>query len=132
MVGKSCVFLVDVALEVPRSEIVAMIAESVAHAATRKSEVMFDAEHFFDGYKANPAYAMECIQAAYRAGAGWVVLCDTNGGTLPGAVARIVANVCARIPRLRLGIQSPNDPDNPVATPLAPTPAGPCPAHAPV
>src|SRR3546814_18676212 len=70
MVGKSWDFHVDVALEVPRSENVAMIAESVAHAATRKSEVMFDAEHFFDGYKANPAYAMECIEAAYRAGAG--------------------------------------------------------------
>src|SRR3546814_1016110 len=88
MVGKSWDFHVDVALEVPRSENVAVIAESVAHAATRKSEVMFDAEHFFDGYKANPAYAMECIEAAYRAGAGWVVLCDTNGGTLPGEVDR--------------------------------------------
>src|SRR3546814_19835798 len=75
-----------------------MSAESVAHAATRKSEVMFDAEHFLDGYKANPAYAMECIEAAYRAGAGWVVLCDTNSGTLPGEVARLVATVCERIP----------------------------------
>src|SRR3546814_3060626 len=98
MVGKSWDFHVDVALEVPRSENVAMIAESVAHAATRKSEVMFDAEHFFDGYKANPAYAMECLAAASRAGAGWVVLCDTTGGTLPGEVERIVAKVCERLP----------------------------------
>src|SRR3546814_9070815 len=96
-----------------------MIAESVAHAATRKSEVMFDAEHFFDGYKANPAYAMECIEAAYRAGAGWVVLCDTNGGTLPGEVARIVAKVCERIPGTRLGIHCHNDTDNAVANSLA-------------
>ncbi|HEY9538892.1 MAG TPA: citramalate synthase [Kiloniellaceae bacterium] len=124
MVGKSWDFHVDVALEVPRSENVAMIAESVAHAATRKSEVMFDAEHFFDGYKANPAYAMECIEAAYRAGAGWVVLCDTNGGTLPGEVARIVAKVCERIPGTRLGIHCHNDTDNAVANSLAAIEAG--------
>src|SRR3546814_19742850 len=104
-----------------------MIAESVAHALTRKPEVMFDAEHFFDGYKANPAYAMECIAAAYAAGARWVVLCDTNGGTLPQEVARIVARVCERIPRSRLGIPRPNAPHTAVATPLAATDPGPRP-----
>jgi len=69
MVGKAWDFHVDVALEIPRAENVAMIAESVAHALTRKGEVMFDAEHFFDGYKANPAYALECLEAAHKAGA---------------------------------------------------------------
>src|SRR3546814_19244377 len=101
-----------------------MIAESVAHALTRKPEVMFDAEHFFDGYKANPAYALECVEAAYAAGARWVVLCDTNGGTLPQEVARIVARVCERIPGSRLGIHCHHDPDNAVANSLAATDAG--------
>src|SRR3546814_10424718 len=101
-----------------------MIAESVAHALTRKPEGMFDAEHFFDGYKANPAYALECIEAAYAAGARWVVLCDTNGGTLPQEVARIVATVCQRIPGSRLGIHCHNDTDNAVANSLAAIDAG--------
>src|SRR3546814_5409268 len=96
-----------------------MIAESVAHALTRKPEVMFDAEHFFDGYKANPAYAMECIQAASAAGARCVVLCDTTGGTLPHEVARIVAAVCERIPGSRLGVPYPNDTYNALAHSLA-------------
>ncbi len=59
---------------------------------------MFDSEHFFDGYKNNPAYALECAEAAYKAGARWVVLCDTNGGTLPHEIERIVGEVTARIP----------------------------------
>src|SRR3546814_14296595 len=91
MVGKTWDFHVDVALEIPRAENVAMIAESVAHALTRKAEVMFDAEHFFEGSQANPAYALECVEAASAAGARWVVLCDTNGGTLPQEAARILA-----------------------------------------
>src|SRR3546814_17857184 len=115
MVGKSWDFHVDGALAIPRAENVAMIAESVAHALTRKAEVMFDAEHFFDGYKANPAYAMECIEAAYEAGARWVVLCDTNGGTLPQEVALIVARVCERSPGSRLGLHCHNDTANAVA-----------------
>src|SRR3546814_7661901 len=101
-----------------------MIAESVAPALTRKAEVMFDAEHFFDGYKANPAYALECVEAAYAAGARWVVLCDTNGGTLPQEVARIVARVCERIHGSRLGIHCHNDTDNAVANSLAAIEAG--------
>jgi hypothetical protein len=59
---------------------------------------MFDSEHFFDGYKANPAYALECAEAAYKAGARWVVLCDTNGGTLPHEIERIVGEVTRKIP----------------------------------
>ena len=124
MVGKTWDFHVDVALEIPRAENVAMIAESVAHAATRKGEVMFDAEHFFDGYKANPAYALECIEAAYKAGARWVVLCDTNGGTLPQEIARIVGDVCERIPGSHVGIHCHNDTENAVANSLAALHAG--------
>jgi 2-isopropylmalate synthase len=124
MVGKSWDFHVDVALGIERSENVAMIGESVALAATRVPEVMFDAEHFFDGYKANPAYALECIRAAYEAGARWIVLCDTNGGTLPHEVERIVAEVTEHIPGDRLGIHCHNDTENAVANSLAAVRAG--------
>ncbi len=58
-------------------------------------EALFDAEHFFDGYSANPAYALTAIKAAYDAGARWIVLCDTNGGTMPAEVGRITAEVIA-------------------------------------
>ncbi len=124
LVGKAWDFHVDVALEIPRQENVAMIADSVAHALTRKDEVMYDAEHFFDGYKANPDYAMECIEAAHKAGARWVVLCDTNGGTLPHEVERIVGEVSKRIPGSNLGIHCHNDTENAVANSLAAINAG--------
>src|SRR5262245_34484180 len=124
MVGKAWDFHVDVALGIARPENVAMIGESVALAKTRKREVMFDAEHFFDGYKANPAYAMECIQAAFDAGARWVVLCDTNGGALPHEVERIVGAVCEKIPGTHVGIHTHNDTENAVANSLAALRAG--------
>ncbi|HZT18686.1 MAG TPA: citramalate synthase, partial [Dongiaceae bacterium] len=124
MVGKSWDFHVDVALAVERRENLAMIEESVALAVARKAETMFDAEHFFDGYKANPGYAMECLSAAARAGARWLVLCDTNGGTLPHEVERIVGEVVARIPGDRIGIHCHNDTENAVANSLAALRAG--------
>ena len=65
-----------------------MIRDSIALAKARKGEAMYDAEHFFDGYKANPDYALSCVTAAAEAGARWVVLCDTNGGTLPHEIYR--------------------------------------------
>src|SRR6185295_10134843 len=86
--------------------------------------VMLDCEHFFDGYKSNPAYALECAEAAYRAGARWVVLCDTNGGTLPHEIERIVGEVCAAIPGSHLGIHCHNDTENAVANSLAAARAG--------
>jgi 2-isopropylmalate synthase len=98
MVGKTWDFHVDVALELDRNEYVEMIADSIVHAKGRMDEVMFDAEHFFDGYKANPDYAMSCLKAAERAGARWLVLCDTNGGSLPHEIERIVGEVCKVIP----------------------------------
>ncbi|WP_299620865.1 citramalate synthase [Pelagibius sp.] len=122
--GKAWDFHVDVALGIERAENVAMIGESVAHALTRKAEAMFDAEHFFDGYKANPAFAMECVEAAHKAGARWVVLCDTNGGTLPDEIERIVGEVCEKIPGSHIGIHCHNDTENAVANTLAALRAG--------
>ncbi len=124
MVGKSWDFHVDVALGISRAENLAMIGDSVALAKAKDREVMFDAEHFFDGYKANPAYALECIRTAHGAGARWVVLCDTNGGALPDEVERIVAVVCERIPGSHVGIHCHNDTENAVANSLAALRAG--------
>ena len=80
---------------------------------------MFDAEHFFDGYKANPKYALSCIKAAYDQGARWIVLCDTNGGTLPHEVSKIVSEVSKVVPGNNLGIHAHNDTGNAVANSLA-------------
>ncbi len=124
MVGKSWDFHVDVALEIPREENLAMIADSIAYAKSRKEEVMLDAEHFFDGFKANPDYALACAKAAYDNGARWVVLCDTNGGTLPQEVAEIVRQVTASIPGTHLGIHCHNDTENAVANSLVAVEAG--------
>ncbi len=124
--GKAWDFHVDVALGIGRSENVDMIADSVALAKARRGEAMFDAEHFFDGYKANKTYALDCVKAAYEAGARWVVLCDTNGGTLPAEVERIVGEVCDVIPGEHLGIHAHNDTENAVANSLAAIRAGVC------
>jgi 2-isopropylmalate synthase len=124
MVGKSWDFHVDVALGIDRDENLAMIGESIAFARRRVDEVMYDAEHFFDGYKANPDYALACLRAAYDNGARWVVLCDTNGGTLPHEVERIVAAVTEHIPGSHLGIHAHNDTENAVANSLAAIRAG--------
>lgn len=124
LVGKSWDFHVDVALEIPREENVSMIADSIALSKDRKGEAMYDAEHFFDGYKANPDYALQCIKAAYQAGARWVVLCDTNGGTLPDEVERIVGEVTAHVPGSHLAIHAHNDTENAVANSLAAVRAG--------
>jgi len=124
MVGKTWDFHVDVALEVDRTEYLGMIEDSVAFARTRVEEVMFDAEHFFDGYRANPAYALDCLRAAERAGARWLVLCDTNGGTLPRDIERIVGEVAQQIDGGKLGIHCHNDTENAVANSLAAVRAG--------
>ncbi len=124
MVGKTWDFHVDVALGIGQDENIAMIADSVAHAKTRLGEALFDAEHFFEGYKANPAFALKCLKAAFDAGARWVVLCDTNGGTLPYEVARIVAEVCQHIPGDHVGIHAHDDTGNAVANSLAAVEAG--------
>ncbi|RAU20128.1 citramalate synthase [Paramagnetospirillum kuznetsovii] len=125
MVGKSWDFQVTVALGIELDENLRMVSDSVAHAKTRMEEVMFDAEHFFDGYKANPAYALAAAKAAYDAGARWVVLCDTNGGTLPHEMTRIVGEVIAGgVPGSHLGVHCHNDSDTAVANSLAAVTAG--------
>jgi len=124
MVGKSWDYQVDVALEVGRDENLAMIGDSIALLAARAGEALFDAEHFFDGYKANPAYALDCLKAALAAGARWIVLCDTNGGTLPHEIERVVGEVAKDIPGERLGIHCHNDTGNAVANSLAAVRAG--------
>jgi len=124
IVGKSWDYQVDVALGIPREENVAIIGSSIAEIKKRGREPMLDAEHFFDGFKANPKYAMECLHAAANAGARWVVLCDTNGGTLPHEVSRIVAEVVKEIPGDRLGIHAHNDTENAVANTLTAILAG--------
>ena len=125
IVGKTWDFHVDLALGIARDENVAMIADSIAHLARSKDEAMFDAEHFFDGYKANPDFALACVRAAHQAGARWVVLCDTNGGTLPHEIERIVGEVADHIPGDALGIHCHNDTENAVANSLAAVRAGP-------
>ena len=119
LVGKTWDFHVDVALEIPRGENVDGIAESIAAVVAKKRDALFDAEHFFDGYKANPDYALACIRAAHDAGASWLVLCDTNGGTMPDDVYRIVSEVRAKLPSAALGIHAHNDTDQAVAVTLA-------------
>ena len=98
LVGKTWDFHVDVALEIDRDENLAMIADSIAAAAAKGLEPMFDCEHFFDGFKANRDFALACAKTAAEAGARWVVLCDTNGGTLPHEVSEIVAAVTEVVP----------------------------------
>lgn len=124
MVGKAWDFHVDVALGISHEENITMIRDSVRHAVAKSKEAMFDAEHFFDGYKSNPAFAMACLEAAIDAGARWVVLCDTNGGTLPHEVEEIVGKVVERIPGAKVGIHAHNDTGNAVANSLAAVRAG--------
>jgi len=124
MVGKTWDFHVDVALEIEHEENIAMIADSIAHATTKVDEVMFDAEHFFDGYKANPEFALSCLKAALDGGARWIVLCDTNGGTLPHEITEIVTAVVEHIPGPKLGIHCHDDTGNAVANSLAAVRAG--------
>jgi len=124
MVGKTWDMHVDVALGIERQENVAMIADSVRAAAARAPEVIFDAEHFFDGYRENPEFALACVKAAHDAGARWIVLCDTNGGTLPDEIERAVGAVIAHVPGEKLGIHCHNDTGNAVANSLAAVRAG--------
>lgn len=124
LVGKTWDFHVEVALDITPEENLAGIKESIEAVVECGREALLDCEHFFDGYKANPEYALECARAAYDAGARWVVLCDTNGGTLPEEVEAIVAQVVAHIPGDHVGIHAHNDTDNGVANSLAAVRAG--------
>ena len=125
LVGKCHEFHVTTALGVSLEENRQAIADSFAHVVAQGREALFDAEHFFDGYKANPAYALSCLRAARDAGARWLVLCDTNGGTLPAEVGRIVGEVIASgLSGDCLGIHCHDDTGNAVANSLAAVDAG--------
>jgi len=124
LVGKSWDFHVDVALGITKEENLGNIKESAKLFIKNKREFMFDAEHFFDGYKKNPEYALSCVKTAYDEGARWIVLCDTNGGTLPNEVGEIVSKVSKQIPGKNLGIHAHNDTENAVANSLTAVLAG--------
>lgn len=125
IVGKSHSFHVTTALGITNVENTENIRASIAHIVAQGREALFDAEHFFDGYKADPEYALEAVHAACDAGARWIVLCDTNGGSLPEEVSRIVTDVIATgIPGERIGIHTHNDTEHAVANSLAAVLAG--------
>ena len=125
LVGKTHDFHVKAALGITLEENIENIVKSVVHLKAQGREALFDAEHFFDGYRANPEYALTALRAAFDAGARWIVLCDTNGGTLPEEVGRITAEVIAAgIPGTHLGIHTHNDTENAVACTLAAVDAG--------
>ena len=125
-VAKSWDYHVRVALGCTNEENLESIVDSVAAAKSAGKQVLVDCEHFFDGYKANPEYAAACAKAAYDSGARWVVLCDTNGGTLPSEVSEIVRTMTKIIPGSHLGIHAHNDTEQAVANSLAAVEAGAC------
>ncbi|MEI6985009.1 MAG: citramalate synthase [Rhodospirillaceae bacterium] len=119
LVGKSWDFQVEVALGITHDEYLRIIEDSIAAVHAAKGQALFDAEHFFDGFKANPVYAIKCLKAAVTGGARWIVLCDTNGGTLPDEIERIVKTVAELMPDANLGIHCHNDTGNAIANSLA-------------
>ena len=125
IVGKAHDFHVEKALGIGLDENIRNISQSIEHIGNQGREALFDAEHFFDGYKADPGYALDTLRAAHDAGARWIVLCDTNGGTLPTEIHAITrAVIAAGIPGDRLGIHTHNDTECAVAGSLAAVDAG--------
>jgi len=124
LVAKAWDFHVKVALEISNEENLECIADSVRAVVARGRESMIDCEHFFDGYKANPEYALSCLKTAAESGARWMVLCDTNGGTLPHEIEAIVGEAIKHVPGEKLGIHCHNDTENAVANTLAAVRAG--------
>ncbi|MBN8975842.1 MAG: citramalate synthase [Rhizobiales bacterium] len=118
-VAKSSAYQVRVALETTKEENLASIRDSVTAAKSAGREVMLDCEHFFDGYKEDPDFALACAKAAYESGARWVVLCDTNGGTMPDRIEAVVREVVKHIPGDHVGIHAHNDTEQAVANSLA-------------
>lgn len=124
LVGKAWDWQVEAALKVSKKENLKMIEESFAHVVAKKREGLFDAEHFFDGYKANADYALDVLKAAMDGGARWLVLCDTNGGSMPSEIFTIVRAVKKALPSANLGIHCHNDTEQAVANSLAAVEAG--------
>lgn len=124
LVGKSWDFHVHTALQTTLEENLAMIFDSIAYLKRQGLEVIFDAEHFFDGYKNNPDYALSVMRKAQEAGADWLVMCDTNGGTMPHEVYDIVSGLSGAIPGSKLGIHTHNDCELAVANSISAVRAG--------
>jgi 2-isopropylmalate synthase len=124
LVGKAWDNQVEKALGITKAENLRMVSESLELIVKKKREALFDAEHFFDGYKSNPGFALEVVKAAYDAGCRWIVLCDTNGGSVPDEIERIVKEVVKHIPGTHLGIHCHNDTECAVANSLAAVRAG--------
>ncbi len=124
IVGKSWDYHVEEVLRTDLDEGVRIVADSVAYYRSQGRRVFFDAEHYFDGYRANPEFALRVLAAAHDAGAERLVLCDTNGGTLPGPAAEVVSKVAAALPDAVLGVHFHNDAGCAVASSLAAFDAG--------
>ncbi len=112
LVGKSSDFHVKNALKISLNENLDMISDTISFASKRLDEVLYDAEHFFDGYKNNSDYALNSLKRALDSGATWIILCDTNGGTLPYELEMILSKVKNIIPEKNLGVHFHNDTDN--------------------
>ncbi|MBJ3785227.1 citramalate synthase [Devosia sediminis] len=123
-VCKAWDYQVELALGISTEENLEALADTVRTAAASGKEVLIDLEHFFDGYKANPTYALACVTTALEAGARWVVLCDTNGGTMPSEVRDVVGEVTRHAPGEKLGIHPHDDTGQAVANALAAVEAG--------
>jgi len=123
-VAKASAYQVRVALETSKEENLASIRDSVQAARSAGREVLLDCEHFFDGYKEDPEFALACARSAHDSGARWVVLCDTNGGTMPNEIEAIVGEVLRHIPGDHVGIHAHNDTEQAVANSLAAVRAG--------
>jgi 2-isopropylmalate synthase len=125
LVGKSWGLHLEKVIKVDRDENLAMIGDSVAFCRHQGKRAVFDAEHFFDGYRDDDAYALECVRAAAEAGAENVTLCDTNGGSLPGFVGEATARVVSELgDEVEVGIHTHNDSECAVANSLAAVDAG--------
>lgn len=123
-VAKAWDHQVQLALGISLEENLKSVSESVQASIARDKETMVDCEHFFDGFKANPDYALDMVKAAYEAGARWIVLCDTNGGTMPSEVDKIIKSVLEVCPGDKLGIHAHDDTGQAVANSLAAVAAG--------
>ena len=119
LVGKSSSYQVKSALGITEEENLLMLSDSFNYLKNKNKESIYDAEHFFDGFKNNKEYAIECLKASYSSGVRWIVLCDTNGGTLPNEISEIIDEVKKVIPSEKLGIHAHNDTENGVANALA-------------
>ena len=124
LVGKSSSYQVKYALGISEEENLSMLTDSFNYLNNKNKEAIYDAEHFFDGFKDNKDYSIKCLKVALASDVRWIVLCDTNGGTLPNEISDIIDEVKKIIPAEKLGIHAHNDTENGVANALAAINAG--------